>query len=319
MFKTLSTILGTLAGLAVLALAGRYVSDSWLFFTVASFQIQGAAVAAVTALAAFLLWRTWTNLGLMLLAAAIGFHGYMMLGEFRQSPPLDPRAVPAFKILSINIMGDNWKHGKRIADYVIGSGADVVFIQESAPIGPEIERIKAVYPHRLGCGAKTITCDQSLWSKRPLAAGEVITASPIYRDRLMIASIDINGRVYHFANVHLTKPYFDNFHAIELGKIRKALEPYEGPLVLAGDFNASILTPDIRRFLTETGLRTAASEPNTWPIKVLSFGAAIDHVFARDPLRIKTIERVPDTLGSNHYGLIAEIIWQDNTATYPPQ
>jgi endonuclease/exonuclease/phosphatase (EEP) superfamily protein YafD len=48
-------------------------------------------------------------------------------------------------------------------------------------------------------------------------------------------------------------------------------------------------------------------------------GVAIDHVFVRDPLRIRTLERAPDALGSNHFGLIADVLWQDNSASYPPQ
>lgn len=255
----------------------------------------------------------------MIVATAIGVHGYLMLGAFRQDPPLDPGAMPTFRLLSINIMGNNDANRVKIADYIIGSGADVVFVQESAPLGPEIPRIRAVYPYRLGCGAKTVTCDQSLWSKRPLVTGEVFTASPIYRDRLMLASVDFDGRLIHFANVHLTKPYFDNFHAIELAQITERINATSGPLVLAGDFNATILTPDVRRFLTATKLMTAESEPNTIPVAAPRIGAAIDHVFVRDPLRIKTLDRPDDAMGSNHFGLVAEVIWQDNTATYPPQ
>jgi endonuclease/exonuclease/phosphatase (EEP) superfamily protein YafD len=317
--KTIAIVAGTLATLLLAALAGRYVSGSWLFYTFASFQIQGAVLALAVSVVAVLFRRNAYNLLLVLASVAIGAHGYMMLGDFRQPPPLDRDAVPLVRLLSLNIRGDNMANGARIADYIIGSGADVVFIQESAPIGPQIPRLKAAYPYRLGCGAKTVTCDQSLWSKTPLLRGEVITASPIYRDRLMIATIDFDGRLVHFANVHLTKPYFDNFHAIELGKIVGSLKDFDGALVLAGDFNASILTPDVRDFLGRTRLMSAESEPNTWPVGAIAAGMAIDHVFVRAPLRIKSLARQTDSIGSNHYGLIADIIWQDDTATHPPQ
>ena len=316
--KSISVIFGTLAALLLAAVAARYVTGFWLFATFASLQIHGAIFAFALCVLSLVFYRHWINFGLAAAAVAIAAHGYLMLGEFRQPTLLDYGDMPTFRLLSINIEGDNDANAKRIADYIIGSNADVVFIQESAPIGPEIPRIKAVYPFRLGCGAQTITCDSSLWSKRPLIIGEVKTASPIYRDRLMIASIDFYGKTINFANVHLTKPYFDNFHANELGKITAALEKFQGPLVLAGDFNASILTPDVRRFLKKTKLMTAESEPNTIPVKAPSIGLAIDHLFVRDPLRIKSLARVPDPLGSNHFGLVADILWQDNTASYPP-
>jgi endonuclease/exonuclease/phosphatase (EEP) superfamily protein YafD len=322
--KNLSTIIGTCAFLLILALAGRYVSGHWIFATFASFQIQGAAIAAAVAALAWLLHRNAVASLLVIAALGIGIHGYTMLGDFRQDPPLPPQSwPPQLKVLSMNIMGDNsFDNGGKIADYMIASGADVIFIQESAPLGPHIDRIKVAYPYRLGCGAQTITCDSSLWSKHPLVAGEVKTASPIYRDRLLLASIDIGGKRINFANVHLTKPYFDNIVAIELKKVREFITDFAGlhagPTIVAGDFNASILTRDVRRFVSETHLMTADREPETWPVDAASVGMAIDHIFVADPLRFRKLERLPETFGSNHYGLMAEIWWQDITLTYPP-
>jgi endonuclease/exonuclease/phosphatase (EEP) superfamily protein YafD len=318
--KNLSTVIGTCAFLLIAALAGRYVSGHWVFATFASFQIQAAAFAAVIAAVAWLLHRNAVASLLVIAAVAIGVHGYIMLGAFRQPQPMPPPSWPAdIKIVSFNLMGDNsFDNGGRFADYMIASGADVVFVQESAPLGPHIDRIKAVYPYRLGCGAQTITCDQSLWSRRPLIDGQVKTASPLFRDRLMFASIDIGGgKLVRFANVHFAKPYFDNVEAIELKRVREILGTGKEPLVLGGDFNASVLTSDIRKFLGDMELLTAQSEPSTWPVNAGAGGMAIDHLFVRDPLRFKSLERLPETFGSNHHGLVAEIWWQDLTITYP--
>jgi endonuclease/exonuclease/phosphatase (EEP) superfamily protein YafD len=323
--KNLSTIIGTCAFLLILALSGRYVSGHWIFATFASFQIQGAAIAAAVAALAWLLHRNAIASLLVIAALGIGIHGYTMLDDFRQDRPLPPQSwPPQVKVLSMNIMGDNsFDNGGKVADYMIASGADVIFIQESAPLGPHIDRIKVAYPFRLGCGAQTITCDSSLWSKHPLVAGEVKTASPLYRDRLLLASIAIGRNRINFANVHLTKPYFDNIVAIELKKVREFISDFTGrhpgPIVVAGDFNASILTRDVRRFMSDMQLMTADREPETWPVDAATIGMAIDHIFLTDPLRFRTLERLPETFGSNHYGLMAEIWWQDITISYPPQ
>jgi endonuclease/exonuclease/phosphatase (EEP) superfamily protein YafD len=297
------------AALLLLALlAARYVTPFWLFFTFASFQIQGAVIAGVAALLAFLFHRNIISALIILASLAVGIHGYLMLGDFVQAPNKQANSGPVIHMLDLNIMGDNSRaNGKSIADYMISSGADVIFIQESAPIGPDIDRIKVVYPYRLGCGAQTITCDQSLWSKYPLEAAKVQTASPVYRDRLMHAMIDFGGTKVTFINAHLTKPYFDIFHVLELKQISNIANQQQGPLVLAGDFNASILTPDVRWFLGWTRLRTAEREPQTWPVGAPQIGMAIDHLLVRDGLYIKSLERVPDARGSNHYGLKAEI------------
>lgn len=322
--KNLSIIIGTVAFLLICGLAGRYVSDHWLFFTFASFQIQGAALAAGLAVLAWLLHRNAVASLLVIAALAIGTHGYVMLGEFRQATPAPPPSWPAhLKLISFNILGNNsFENGGRIADAMIASEADVIMIQESAPLGPHIDRIKQVYPNRLGCGAGTVTCDQSLWSKTPIVAGDVKTASPIYRDRLLIASIEIGGKRINFVNVHTTKPYFDNIHAIELKRIAEEMTDFAtrnpGPFVVAGDYNASILTPDVRRFVARMNLVTARHEPATWPVEAPTVGMAIDHIFVSDPLRFKSLDTMPQTFGSNHYGLVAEIWYQDLTITYPP-
>lgn len=319
--KNLSIIIGTCAFLLLCALVGRYVSGHWLFFTFASFQIQGALVAAGIAAIAWLLHRNAIASLIVIASLAVAGHGYVMLGEYRQPAPMPPQSWPAdLKVLSFNIMGDNsFENGGKIADTMIASGADVVMIQESAPIGPHIDRIKQVYPYRLGCGAGTMTCDQSLWSKQPFLSEFVKTASPIYRDRFLMASIEFRGQRVYFANIHLTKPYFDNMHAIELKFITDLVNATQGPMVLAGDMNASVLTPDIRKFLGDTKLMTAETEPTTWPVGLETVGMAIDHMFVRGQMRFRSLARLPQTFGSNHHGLVAELWLQDPTITYPPQ
>ena len=322
--KNLSIIIGTLAFLLICGLAGRYVSSHWLFHTFASFQIQGAVVAAGLSALAWLLHRNAVASLLVIAAVALGVHGRAMLDDYKQDPPAPPPSYPSdLKVITFNIMGDNsFDNGGRIADAMIASGADVIMIQESAPLGPHIDRIKVTYPYRLGCGAQTITCDQSLWSKTPLIVGEVKTASPLYRDRLLLASIQLGRERINFANVHTTKPYFDGIHAIELKKVREAMADFAsrnpGPFLVAGDYNASILTPDIRAFLAGTDLRTADREPETIPVAAPAIGIAIDHMFVADPLRFKSLAPLPETFGSNHFGLVAEIWYQDLTLTYPP-
>ena len=319
--KNFSIVIGTCAFILLCALAGRYVSGHWLFFTFASFQIQGAVLAAGIAALAWLCHRNAVASLLVIASLGIGAHGYSMLSDHRQPAPMPPQSWPAdLKVLSFNIMGDNsFDNGGRIADMIIASGADVVMIQESAPLGPHIDRIKQTYPYRLGCGAETMTCDQTLWSKRPFLSQLVKTASPIYRDRFLMASIDVRGRRVYLANTHLTKPYFDNMHAIEAKLIADLVNGTDGPMVLAGDFNASILTPDVRKFLDDTKLMTAQSEPTTWPVGLETAGTAIDHMFVRDQMRFKSLTRLSDTFGSNHHGLVAELWLQDPSITYPPQ
>lgn len=56
------------------------------------------------------------------------------------------------------------------------------------------------------------------------------------------------------------------------------------------------------------GLGTASLEPATWPIAAGPLGIAIDHVFSKAPLRLKSVRRIENSFGSNHFGLMAEFV-----------
>ncbi len=305
MRKTIAIVLSTLVTLALAVLLSRYAFDSWYFYIAYSIQVQaGAALVA----AGILIFLIRPGIYSLLLIAAAGFatvDSWKMLGEFSQGEAANGRAD--LTVISFNILGDNNTNGAKIADMIVASGADVVFLQESAPIGPFIPQIKAAYPYRTGCGAGTVTCDLSLWSKHPFVTSDVLTASPLYRDRFMRATIQIGEQTVTLMTAHLSKPYFDAAHAIELKRIGDYITASEGPLVLAGDFNVSLLAPDVQKMLRRTGMRNLTPEPATWPVEAIQFGIAIDHLFVRAPLQIKAIDRLPDHYGSNHFGLKAEL------------
>lgn len=310
MRERLALVMTVLAvqGLALLAL--RFVHDSWYLYLLNSIQLQAALALMLFGIVIFIIHRGWPGALVTFAAFGLTAHAWLSLGAHSAAP--SPAAKPLLKVISFNILGNNSKNGPAIADMLVGSGADVLFLQESAAIGPVIPKIRAAYPYRLGCGALTMTCDNSLWSKRPLIDGEVKTISPLYRDRYMAASIDVDGTLVRLVNVHLAKPYFDETHAVELKKLADAVNATTGPLVLAGDFNASVLAPDVDRFLEKTGLKTARREPATWPVEAIWAGVAIDHMFTRQPAVIRVIRRMEKTYGSNHFGLVAQVSIEKN-------
>jgi endonuclease/exonuclease/phosphatase (EEP) superfamily protein YafD len=91
-------------------------------------------------------------------------------------------------------------------------------------------------------------------------------------------------------------------------KLAAAINATTEPLVLGGDFNASILAPDVSRMLRTAKLKTAVNEPATWPVGMVRLGTAIDHLVVREPLAIASIRRLDNNFGSNHFGLVAELV-----------
>jgi endonuclease/exonuclease/phosphatase (EEP) superfamily protein YafD len=87
------------------------------------------------------------------------------------------------------------------------------------------------------------------------------------------------------------------------------LRRYEGPLVVAGDFNATPYTPAFAQFLSDAGLTTVRAYPGTYPQIAGDFGLPIDHVLVRG-VRIVDIEAL-DAFGSDHRPLRADLVVPD--------
>ncbi|CAN7409561.1 endonuclease/exonuclease/phosphatase family protein [Neorhizobium tomejilense] len=307
MRQTLSVAICVIVSLVLMAIGTRYIHPHWLLGTLYSLQLHaalGCVAAMVVALLVkrhFLVW--------LLFAATLLFVGHAVLMSRDFAAPMTPAEgnAPTIKLMSFNILNDNFANAEDIVETIRSSGADLVNIMEAAPLRVYMGELAKTYPYRVGCGLLIEDCDQLMLSKVPIEAPTVQSLSEIFPDRFILAKVTVRGQTIHFVGMHTTKPYFDNFHSVELTRAALAISETSGPLLLSGDFNASSLAPNMRRFLRNADLATAGFEPATWPIRAGAFGVPIDHVYARAPLKIKSLTRIPQPHGSNHFGLIAEI------------
>ena len=309
MRDTIYCVLCVVATMVLGIVAARYAIDLWMLAFFESLQTHISLAGVALALLALAFKRHWYAVLVLAVGVALAVHSVVMLREYATVASAGPTAAasaPRFKLLSFNIDDGNLENGAPIADFIIGSKADVVEIFEAAPIEPHINRIAEVYPYRIGCGVMVPDCDSLLLSKRPLQTQLIRSLGSLWDNRFILARIDMDGQPVNFATAHLSKPYFDEFHTIELENLAPILNETQGPLILAGDFNASVIAPDMRSFLETTNLRHVFPEPATWPIAAGAYGIAIDHVFGRSPLKLESVVQIPDAMGSNHYGLITE-------------
>lgn len=306
--KILSVAICVIVSLVMLAIGSRYLHPHWLLATLHSLQLHAAAACIAAMVFAFILYRN--VIALLLLAGSIGLagHGVMMGQQYTAMATESDADAPTIRLLSFNILKENRANGETIARMIEASGADIVSIMEAEPLEPHLSQLGETYPYRIGCGILASNCDQLMFSKTPLERATVRSLSPIFANRFILAETEIRGQKVNVAGIHTTKPYFDNFQTFELVKATLAMEEMQGPLVLAGDFNASSLAPNIRSFFTWTGLRTASYEPPTWPVKLGIFGLPIDHVYVRPPMKIRSVSALPSAYGSNHAGLMAELV-----------
>lgn len=213
---------------------------------------------------------------------------------------------PLLKLLSFNILSGN-PNGEGIARFVVGSGADVVVLMEAAPIAPYVATLRTTYPYSAGCEEGARCGGVVILSRTPLADVSMQSLSGIWLNRLVTATTEIGGQEINLVAAHLVKPYFDEFAAEELAKLGAVIGRLQGPVVLAGDFNAAAWSGAIDRLITRQQLLPGPGYPATWPVRLGPVGVPIDNIFTRAPLVIETVEAIADAMGSNHRGLMAEI------------
>lgn len=291
--------------LALSVISIRYIVDFWLLAFVNSFQLHIAVVTALFAIFCLIVLRSRVFVILLVWALLLSAHAAYMHTEFVTEAFAAEGSKP-FRLLSFNVLMENSANAESIADTILASNADAVYVMEAAALTDVLPRLQQTYPYRLGCGEGTQSCDILMLSKHPLENPGIGTLSYVSRDRFAMAVVDIDGIKLTLAAAHLAKPYFDQYHRNELNRIRSRLTSIKGPLILGGDFNSASIAPDMQEFLLTTDLKKAQWEPATWPIPAGHFGIAIDHIFARKPATLMKLERLADNLGSNHYGLVAD-------------
>jgi endonuclease/exonuclease/phosphatase (EEP) superfamily protein YafD len=304
-----SLTIGALAALAVTILC-RAV-DHWLLSFFYSYAVHLGAAGFLAALAALLI----VPRNLVALAALIGLldataDAQRVMHHYRPDPMVaDASASPGFRLLSFNVLNENRTDAGRLHDRIVETDADVVFLLEALPLRGQLGRLAETYPYRVGCGTLRDSCTSLILSRYPLSDPEVMDLSHVSRSRFVSAEISVAGAPVRLALLHTTKPYYDGLQCDELNDIGHHLRRYrDSNLLAAGDFNSAILAPCLRHFLNLLRLKTAPQEPSTWPVRADALAIPIDHVFARAPLKIVDARRLPHNLGSNHFGIVSDVV-----------
>jgi endonuclease/exonuclease/phosphatase (EEP) superfamily protein YafD len=265
--------------------------------------IAGGLVLLVLMVIAGARWRA----GLFAIVLVIaGVHAGRFILEYqdRRAAPLGP-AVAELSLISFNVLTGN-RRAEEAVEFLIGSDADVAVVMETPGIEAHLDRLREAFPYFIGC-AQTQTCDISIHSRLPIEAGEIRTMRPFRFERLAIAPITIAGQKVTIVGIHLSKPYFDGASGAELYAVTRALHQIEGPVVLAGDFNAAVWSGPVVRVAREHELAPGPTYPATWPVRAGPLGVPIDNILTRGNARIMALSAGDDSFGSNHRALLARI------------
>lgn len=308
---------------SLLLTACRVLTPGAWFFVVATSFVPFALLGYLLA-AALLAWvrhgcsgeqRRWATAALVVAVLGALVHAGPLLPSYVGG---HPGGRPDLTVLTLNLrLGQ--ADAAEVVDLVRRSGADVVVLEEVTDLAAQ-GLVNAGLRRDLHYVAG---------STGVISEGTVVVSRFRLTDvrRLPVTNgawtmrVDAS-RPFTLVAVHASQP----FHQLarwrdDHAEIRRAVHAVRGPLVVAGDFNATLDHEPLRRLL-RSGLHDAAREANsgwqpTWPgdsdaYHGLPFGIGLmtlDHVLLRDGLGAVDT-RTAVIRGSDHRALVADLAWR---------
>lgn len=273
------------------------------FYAVSARRLQALAAGAMA--------MAYATNSLILPAAAPG------AAAVASSAPSEP--VTGVKLVSFNILADQETPDDLLA-WLARGPADVLVLLESTPAWrARLAALSAVYPYQIVALPRDGLPEDSDYDLAGASGIAVLSRLPLSHVRIFYPAGPIKpavkvtvraaGGEFTLVAVHPTSPMTKAGLAARdayLAGLAGALAGDKGPLVVAGDFNATRFTPRFRRFLDSIGLDPPGRSPATYPAVAGPFGLAIDHVLVRG-LALRRLDAVP-ALGSDHRGLMARLV-----------
>jgi len=218
--------------------------------------------------------------------------------------------TPNLKLINLNILETN-PSPDSVIDFLRREHADIVVLEEVTPRWVEnLKTLADVYPHMLFCDGSS-RCDLSLLSKNPWQFAEVRKLSET-GPHAIVAKYDLRGLSFTLLGTHLDPPTpshrdHEHFHNEHVRKLSAILRSIDGPLIVAGDLNATQWSPSFNRIIEGTGLkRVDGGLLPTWPSQLSLIGIPIDQILTTEEFKGSTMMVGPQ-VNSDHLPLIANL------------
>jgi endonuclease/exonuclease/phosphatase (EEP) superfamily protein YafD len=294
----------TVVSIVLLAVCLRYFADTWPLTIIGAMQMQIGALCLAIVLLSSLLVRHWYGLLLGVASVLLAAHPMLMLGAFARPPA--PDAVPALRLLSINIV-DSAAGDAALDQTIEEANADILVMTSTSSLAGRMNLAGQSYPFRAGCDDPVNSrCSVMLWSRRPLSDIRFQQLSPVGSE-LIAATLSIDGQRMRVFATRLSKTWFDTFHSFELFNITRVLRETTEPVLLAGDFSAPVIVADMRWFLGNNKLSSVYPEPATWPAWLGPLGVSNDHIFFKAPLSVLSVKRIDANGRSRYVSLLSNV------------
>ncbi|MEZ5925319.1 MAG: endonuclease/exonuclease/phosphatase family protein [Hyphomicrobiaceae bacterium] len=293
----------------VVALGSLGIVAAWLLGAVSTYadavshlfgHALGGLISATIAL-------TWRRRALAVLMAGglltIGLHWTF---AWRASEPATLRSrAQELKIVSLN----TWHQLNdldRLQSYLESEQADVVLLYEFGPTKLAlIERLAATYPYAAGC-AETWHCSVEILSKRPFVGAEAGRREKFDGPPRVSATYDIGSSTLTVVGAHLMRPIDGpDGHLSEMRRLAGIARSAPGPVIVAGDFNATWWSHSFSVFRHDSGLVHMGRFLPSWPAEARGLPQLnIDHLWVSPDIAIADVHLGPN-VGSDHRPLVA--------------
>jgi endonuclease/exonuclease/phosphatase (EEP) superfamily protein YafD len=303
------TVAGGLAGWAAARLAGAdrwRCAEAWavplLSFTPQATAGAWAGVLLIRGRGA----RVTAGLAGTVLTAAIASRALP-----RRQPPA---SGPALRLLTANLQLGR-AAAAPLVELARRTGADVLFVQElTDEAAARLQRagLSALLPHRITQAVADGAGGGGIYARHPLSDGLPVPPASLAQPS---ARLDLpSGQSVQLVCVHARppKPWPGDAVARWRGELSILPPPGDTPVILAGDFNATLDHAQLRRLLRlghhDAALQAGNALVSTWRPEPAGCPAllAIDHILIdpRCAVRATSVHRLP---GSDHRALYARL------------
>lgn len=230
----------------------------------------------------------------LLAKGMVSLFALFSIGATIASIPL-PSKNGDFRVYSKNVRNDN----ASTADLFLDIGAadvDAVMLQEVSNVNRDLlKMLQDEFPFQHLCPGNSST---ALLSKSPFVDVPRCSNSRAF----LLAPIEIGSQKVWLGSIHLHWPWPSNSKAAEM-ETWSALKELDGPIVVAGDFNAPPWSTRMKRFQTLTGSDLVGPLHFTLRHKKLPIPLPIDHILSPHGGSLT----VRPLIGSDHHGLVGAL------------
>jgi endonuclease/exonuclease/phosphatase (EEP) superfamily protein YafD len=301
--------------------AADLLSHFRLYFTVLT---AGSLLVIVIQRCLWRQWRAGSPLALlMLLLLAVNSHEATVLYRHAApgpaasvalaSPASVPGQPPALRVLSFNAWLPN-NDAERLQALIKHENPDIVFLAEmSDTLHRSMDGLRQTYPYQFPPLGQNWT-GLALFSRYPWQNAERLALGGTVFAPVLRATVATPAGAVTVIGLHTTSPMSKarwQHRNAELANLTRHVSGLKGPVIVMGDFNATVWSPAMQDLIATSGLHPVERKlvpVVTWPDWMPAvLRIPIDHIMVSSdiaPLRFWSAEAA----GSDHLPIVADVV-----------